>query len=132
MLKVYLAARFQEAPAMRSFAALLKASGIDTTSRWFDGTHELRSDLDEAKQRQRFAAEDLEDIDAADALVLFNPAEHHRSGTGGRHVEVGYAIGTQKPIFIVGARENVFHWHPSVTAVGDFAALIVALKDGWA
>lgn len=41
-MKVYLAAKFQAWPTMREIRDVLVGNGIDVTSRWFNGTHELR------------------------------------------------------------------------------------------
>ncbi len=113
-MKVYLAAHYDRFPLMRSWRYRLGLAGIGVTSRWIDGGHEL-GDFPTDDQRARLAREDLEDLDAADVVVLFNPAEDHWAGRGGRHVELGYAIGKGKPIVLVGERENVFHWLPAVT-----------------
>src|SRR5260221_13260147 len=60
----------------------------------------------------RYAAEDLADIDQADAVVLFTQAGRHFAG--GRHVEAGYALGKGKRLVVVGPRENVFYHLPEV------------------
>lgn len=83
------------------------APEIVVTSRWIDGKHD-------GIPAQICAIDDLEDIDAADALVLVNPRHLHGSGRGGRHVELGYALARGKRVLLVGDRENVFHSHPSV------------------
>ena len=132
-MRVYLAAKFQAGPVMREWRDMLTGNGIEVTSRWFNGTHEPHDRGHEDAQRDGFAREDLEDIDKADVLVAWNPADHHGTGSGGRHVEVGYAIGTHKPVVVVGARENVFHYLRGqvihVERRDDLVDVLLALDD---
>ena len=130
-MRVYLAARYEEHPKMRVWRDVLASNGIVVTSRWINGGHDIREDANHDEQRRRFAEEDLADIDEADALVAWNPKEHHRSGRGGRHVELGYAIAKGKMVILVGEPENVFHWHPAVATLRSTDLLLdylIALK----
>jgi hypothetical protein len=45
-------------------------------------------------------------------FILYNPSKYHNSGTGGRHVELGYAICRVMRIFYIGEKENIFHFLP--------------------
>jgi nucleoside 2-deoxyribosyltransferase len=119
---------------MRKLRDALAVAGVVVTSRWIEGNHEIERDAsgeDADRERQRFAEEDLEDINRADVLVIFSPREHFRTGRGGRHVEVGYAIGRGIPIVLVGERENVFHWHSLVTVIALGDDLPAALTESW-
>ena len=111
-MKVYLAGRYQEQAAMRACRDEW-ADKISVTARWIDGKHD-------GVAPQICCLDDLADIDAADALVLWNPKAQHGNGRGGRHVELGYALAREKRIIIIGDRENVFHWHPAIEHVADF------------
>jgi 3-deoxy-D-manno-octulosonic-acid transferase len=54
----------------------------------------------------------------ADTLLLLNAPEWMQAGTGGRHVEFGYALALGKRIVVVGdAPGNVFHRLPQVALV---------------
>lgn len=55
------------------------------------------------------ARQDLADVDAADTLLAFNPVGWENVGTGGRHVEFGYAVARGKQIVLYGVRSNIFH-----------------------
>jgi nucleoside 2-deoxyribosyltransferase len=79
---------------------VLEAFGHEVTSTW------LRQADDDTNDS---AVMDLHDVTRAEALVLLNPREFQHSGTGGRHVEFGYALALGKPLVIVGMRSNVFH-----------------------
>lgn len=112
-MKVYIAAPFADAPFARLIAqGLRQLADIECTSRWLTGSSELNDE---------WARKDLEDIDAADVLVALNaeawndPAAN--KGSGGRHVEFGYALAMGKPILLVGSRSNIFHYHSDVLFV---------------
>lgn len=120
---VYLAARFKDQSVLREWQAILACNGIAVTSRWLNGSHDEATD---GAAKERFAREDFEDIARADVFVLWNPPHALGNGSGGRHVETGYALALGKPVLIVGAPENVFHWHPGVYAVLSGAHVLPA------
>jgi len=109
---------------MREWRGLLAAGGVGCTSRWLDiaatGLRAIESDA----TNERAALVDVVDIMAADLFVLYSPKAEHGTGRGGRHVETGIAIAARKPIILVGERENIFHWHPSVVVFPDIETLI--------
>jgi len=116
---VYIAAPY---PARREAIRLmeaLNASGFEVTSSWLVADDELTDE---------FARKDLNDIDRADALVALNPESWANLGTGGRHVEFGYALAKGKPLVIVGARTNIFHQLSDVTVVANEPELILVLR----
>ena len=115
MNAVYVAAPFEQ----RAFAALLASNlrrdaNLEVTSRWL---------FEESNLDAEWAQKDLDDIDRADALVALNAESWKTSGTGGRHVELGYALAREKTIVLVGVRSNIFHYHPSVLLVSWHDAL---------
>ena len=124
-MKVYVAGPYQQKEAIGWRAAELRAVGIEVTSRWLEEPHSPTTqcgDLPDATFRM-YANYDLEDIDAADAFLLFavppNAAPIPRAG---RHVEFGYALARRKKIFVVGdVKENIFHYLPQVKHFENFA-----------
>ena len=115
MLKVYLAGRFSRFGEINGYKDDLAKIGVETTSRWLNGGHEWVGTADEdipVEANAVFANEDLEDIDAADVLICFTEPPRSGPARGGRHVEFGYALAKQKPILVVGHRENVFYCLP--------------------
>lgn len=120
-MKVYLAARYADASLMRLWRTELEAAGHTVTSRWINGG-----------QRRRFAEEDLEDLRAASVVILHNPRAVHRTGRGGRHVELGIALSDGIPVILVGERDNVFHWCMGVTPVCDFTSALELLVRAYA
>ena len=118
---VYLAARFTRKAEMRQYAEDLDELGIGVTSRWVHaGAHEWTGTPDDAipaGAQLGFAQDDLDDIDAADMLVIFTDQQGTR---GGMWVELGYALGQGMPVLVVGPLANIF------CAVADYRV------DTWA
>jgi nucleoside 2-deoxyribosyltransferase len=114
---VYISAPYSLRSIARDALEEFAVAGIECTARWI-------SDESSATISPEWAQHDLDDVRAADALVALNPAEWTNSGTGGRHVELGVALTLGKPVYLVGARSNIFHHHQSVTACGSVAAVI--------
>lgn len=134
MLKVYVAARIEDRPQAEEFARLLEAAGATVTSRWIEMERKERildysAELPETLRRM-FA--DLDDTTNADVLALWKPKTSHRNTTGGHHVETGWSLCLGKPVFLIGSRENIFHWHPFVREVDTAEEAvhgIMALED---
>ena len=115
-MKIYLAAPFGERFTMRRVRTYLQSIGHVVTSRWLNCEErpEPGSDQEWPEFARRMAAIDLEDLAAAETLIIFTG----KSGTrGGMHVEFGYALALRKRICIVGERVNVFHFRPEIEVV---------------
>lgn len=123
-MKVYLAAPYAAREAIRPRAEELTRIGFKVTASWLGETHEIHggttgaaTDLPDA-QVAVHAATDLRDIDGSDLLVAFTAkALGTDGGSGGRHVETGYAIAKGMPVLVVGEPENVFHRYPRACSV---------------
>lgn len=104
-MKVYLAGRYDRRLELLGYAGQLGRHHL-STARWLTGAHEGATD---PETLVRYAAEDLEDIDRSDVLVVFteDPSIGHTSG--GRHVEMGYALASDIEVVVVGPIENIFH-----------------------
>jgi len=101
--KVYLSGSYLQRVTLANLAGHLRDQGVIICTRWLDGRGENMS-------RDGQARMDLEDIRECDVLVHIAPGQvgdGYRSG--GRHVELGYALAFGKPIIHVGQAENVFH-----------------------
>lgn len=111
-MKVYLAAQYARRDELRTYREQLQARGIVVTSRWLDEKEPLNSQM--GQHSTEFYVEtatiDLEDIDRADAVIFFSESPLVGVVRGGRHVEFGYAFKANKPIFVIGPKENVFHY----------------------
>lgn len=89
--------------AVSEYALAESKAGRDSAicnATWIDFVHNVPAEDAEM---------DLSDVSSADVFVQFNPKDYERGGTGGRHVELGYAMGKGKPIIVIDARTTVFH-----------------------
>lgn len=118
-MKAYIAAPWEFREQARQLGRLLTFRGITVMSRW------LTVDDDGVPGAQM----DLDDIAASDILIALNPEGWGRLGTGGRHVEFGYALALKKPILLIGEPSNIFH--SLVKAVDDSEDLVKHVKHLW-
>ncbi len=116
---VYIAAPYPEREAARRVMLLLEHCGVTVTSRWLREP-DILCDGD--------ARKDLLDVAAADVLVALNPEAWCSSGTGGRHVELGYALACGKAIVLVGERSNIFHHLDDLVVVPDLVDLSTVVQ----
>jgi nucleoside 2-deoxyribosyltransferase len=118
-LSVYLASRHEDRDDIIRVRKALVKNGINVTSRWLLEGGVLKTNVveNEREGSMHVLTNDLEDINIADAVVVFSPKKAFGNSTGGRHVEFGYSLAMGKKLILVGFRENVFHWHPDVTCV---------------
>ena len=146
---IYLAARYSRRLELCGYRSQLQDRGHKIPARWLDGDHQLDNsgqplteagelafesgDPDADHLRDKFARDDLEDVLAADMLVAFTeqPRSGDGSSRGGRHVELGIAIGTGKRIAIVGPRENIFCWLDEIVHYPDWPSFLDHLDSGW-
>lgn len=115
--RVYIAAPYPMKAEAAQLRALFRKNEIDCTSRWIDGPYPLPD--------QQNANDDLQDVLNAHCVVLMNPQSYHNAGTGGRHLEVGYALAHAIPVFVLGGSSNVFH--SLCMHIDDEATLIAAI-----
>lgn len=129
-LKVYLASRHEDRPEVIAVRKRLLKMDIEVTSRWLLEGGVLKTNIVENEQKgsEHVLQNDLEDIDAADAVVVFSPKKAFGNSTGGRHVEFGYSLAKGKTLILVGYRENVFHWHKDVITVRTHKGMFSALN----
>jgi len=78
----------------------LELRGHEITSRWLKAPDEMNDN---------YAREDLQDVADAEMLLALHPDGWEDRGTGGRHVEFGYALALGKQVVLVGKRSNIFH-----------------------
>lgn len=144
-MKIYLASRYSRREELCGYRDQLVELGHTITSRWLNGSHQISDEgapigdhgealvegddgstsARAAQLREGFAREDIADVVESDALIAFTEPPRSDKGRGGRHVELGVALGWNclaarhdlrlKQIFIVGYRENIFCWLPVVT-----------------
>jgi hypothetical protein len=143
MISYYLAARYTRRLELCRYREQLRNLRFEVYGRWLDGSHQLgdtgtpigetgESLVEEgngdqaAILRQKFALDDFEDVVNADRLVAFTEVPRTANSRGGRHVELGIALGRGKPITVIGPRENVFCWLPGVEQFDTWAEFMAA------
>lgn len=110
-MKIYLAARYARKEEMASLTSQIESLGHRVTSRWIHGEPVAASDeMLSGGVRERFAKEDLTDLRAAHICIYFAEAVEPMTGfsRGGKHVELGFALGLNMRVWVVGLRENNF------------------------
>lgn len=113
---VYLASRYSRKEEMREHAFELRSFGSRVTSSWLDETYESGINItDLTNDVNRDIAEvDLSDITSSDVLIFFAEDQNNQPPRGGRHVEFGYALANGLTIYVIGEKENIFHYLPNV------------------
>lgn len=117
-MKVYIAAPYPLRDDAIALMAEIESAGAVVTSSWLRHHDELTD---------HFARVDLADVAGADVLVAWNPAGWKDTGTGGRHVEFGYAIALGKHIVLLGPPSNIFHHLSDVIRVETRESLLAVL-----
>jgi nucleoside 2-deoxyribosyltransferase len=113
--KIYLAANFAARDALQSVKTLLEQMGAVVTSRWIDSAAFVPA-VD--------ALMDIQDISAADMLLLFVDQYGPTSGRG-KYFEFGYAYALGKQCILIGEANNcVFFALPNVPQYKDAGAFI--------
>jgi nucleoside 2-deoxyribosyltransferase len=121
MLKVYLAGSVKEVETIRKYKTIIRNSGIAVTSTWIDLNTYIEEDGNQDDETSKYYAKsDIEDIDAAHLLIFIRG----ENKSPGKTTEIGYALGTAKPIFFVGGRPySVFHHDDSIYHWPDFETM---------
>lgn len=102
---LYFAAKFRRRHELKRHRAELIDLGHVVTSRWLNQVEDT--------ENEETAAIDLADIEAADCLLSFSEVPR-TEGRGGRHCELGIAIGMNKGVIVIGHREHIFAHLPEV------------------
>lgn len=115
-MKIYLAGRFNRLEELRGYADCLTSDGHEVTASWVYGG-------EEGLKYDDIAELDFKDVQRADCIVHFTEPHASSNPGGGAHTEFGIAIALGLELFIVGEKQQVFHWTPGVTQFPHFKAL---------
>ena len=118
-MKVYIAAPYPCLIDARYAMLDLQAAGFEVTSRWITVS---------GNEGNEWAHKDLQDVARSDVLLALNPPRWKNIGTGGRHVEFGWALALGIPTIIVGKRSNIFHHLDTVHVVTSVQEAIAWLQ----
>jgi nucleoside 2-deoxyribosyltransferase len=119
-MKFYVATQKQE--NARPVRDALVALRHTCTATWLDLQGYASIPGDDA-QRAKAAVTCEREVKEADVLILIAEPDGERV-RGGKHVETGMALALGKRVYVLGKRENVFHWHPAVTVCETLEQLI--------
>lgn len=113
---VYIASRYSRKEEMQDVASILVDRGLVCKSSWLDEPHGPNTSLEELtpEQHLQYAKQDFEDIMSSDAMLFFAEDPNKQPPRGGRHVEFGYAFALGVDIYIIGPKENIFHYLPNI------------------
>jgi len=127
-MKLYVASHSRQ--SAEELRARLVAAGHEVTSRWIvmDGKFHLGTDAYSDAEKSRIAEMDEQDVRAATDGVVVIAEPEGRCVPGGKHVEAGIALGLGRPVYVIGRRENIFHWHHRVHVVKDYGELLECLS----
>lgn len=129
-MRIYLAGRYSRREELCGYREQLRAAGHNVQAVWLDGMHQISdtgepigehgeelvereqmyADKKAAALRQKFAQDDFRDVTMCELCIAFTEEPRSKPNRGGRHVELGIALGQMKRVWIVGPRENIFCW----------------------
>ena len=115
MIPVYLAGPYQLKSSLLFARDLFvaKKNHFHITSRWLD-----QEDFEPTPEALAIcASKNYEDISKSRVLVVLNSGGWVSKGTGGRHVEVGYAVGRKIPVISYGFTDTAMYYHPLIVCV---------------
>jgi hypothetical protein len=139
--RAYIAAPFVARDGLRDFADQLKRVGIECTSLWLLGEEDIATNAGAAPDVSReeiakAARDDLRHVASAHAIVQFTGTAIEALGipgatgpslhSGGRQVELGYALAQNKRAIVVGHPENIFQ-RTLCTVVPDWHEALIEL-----
>jgi len=105
VITLYTAGPWADREIVKEIANKFRDAGYHVNSRWLDVSTETPDGMTSADYYRMQAHNDLEDVLRADVLIYCN------TGTlsEGKATELGVAMGTMKPIVVIGNRErNIF------------------------
>ena len=126
-MRVYLAARYSRLAELNEYKKELVALGHEVTSNWLTKSGREFETLTEDEKRAT-AIEDVDDIVSADAVIVFAEEPDAEKSHGGKHVELGLAMGQEKRVAVIGPIENVFYTHPHLERYGSWEELMAEVK----
>lgn len=129
-MRVYIAGRFGRREEFRKYGKELEAAGHASVSSWLysDEPDEDAGNMP-ASERSDFAVKNMQDVAKCHVLFAFTEEEGAKGASrGGRHVEFGAALAMNKEVFVIGPRENLFHYLPGLPQCETFDEALEALE----
>lgn len=128
-MKIYMAAGFSRKNEIAEKSQELENLGIKVVSTWPWEDAAPNSTMAEvgSDYLRKNARKDLNEILAADALILFTQDPEKPFVRGGRMHETGFAQALGKTLLICGPRENIFHYLPEFNQFDTWESLKATL-----
>lgn len=128
MQTVYFASGFNRRQKLRELAYELKPKGYTASSSWIYLNERPDRGSDQWEDfAKKICCSNLIDMLGSDILVI-DTEGIKEDNHGGVHSELGFFLGRDKPIYLVGPRGlNTFHWLPSIIQVDDYEELKAVL-----
>lgn len=149
-MKLYLAGPYAGRDIVRDLVPVFVQAGHVVVSKWLHGTRLIgpgtlgTSPASTNEECMEHAGMDFQDIDLADVLLHFTGSfiqgmdptlgqVTHLLGSGGRHVETGYALAHHKSVIVLGAPENIFQRGLCHTAptLADALDILDEMSEDW-
>lgn len=133
-MRIYLSARYERRLELCGYREQIEQRGHTVTSRWLNGAPVgiealIESDDEDGLWYRVMAAQDdMEDIESSDLLIAFSEPPESDASRGGRHVEFGFALALNVPLWVVGPPENIFHWLTDVRVFPDVETALARLE----
>lgn len=129
-MKFYLAAPFSYKDEIAKKAKQLQNRRIGVTSTWPWEDAAPQATLADLGDNHLIVngRKDIDEIDAADGVILFTREPTTPFVRGGRMHEFGYAHGKGKRLIVCGPKENIFHYLPEVEVFDSWEVLLTALE----
>lgn len=126
-MKIYIAASYLRRDDAKRLRARLRDAGHVIICRWIDGPEPVEQYIHSDALMEEFCSKDFEDVIKAQALVCITGDAPGQKTRGGKHTEFGIALGTGMRVFLLGPREQIFHWHRAVRIAATESELIALL-----
>ena len=125
MIRVYTASKLAVAPFWKELQAKW-AKDVFFHARWL--RHVEVGTPDTPENAAYFWMEDEQDVETADALIVYARLEDHIRGA---LVEVGMAIAKNVPVIVIGTHPDYGTWqyHGGVTQAVDFDDALIILRN---
>jgi hypothetical protein len=147
-MRIYLASRYSRRLELCGYRERIVATDHRVNAEWLNGEHQVSdrgapigdngeslvegddgsTSVKAASLRSKFAQDDFRDVITCDLLIAFTEPPRSGHSRGGRHVELGIALGLRKMVWIVGPRENIFCWLDDVRQFDTFDAAFEELS----
>lgn len=134
-IKVYIASRYEDRADALALKKYLEDNNFIVVAGWLlpqDDNQPMVAIKHDTKLCNVIGQRAVKDIDDCDVLVAMSPKKAHGNGTGGRHVELGIAIGLGRGTIVFGERENVFHHRSATLLVTEQPDLLNAIPFAYA